>query len=62
MAYVRLVVAAEAALSLLDPSSLPELGRQGGVLTPMSAFGDVLLERLEKTGQWTLSTEILKDV
>lgn len=55
------VIAAEAALSLLDPSHLPELARQGGILTPMVAFGDVLLERLEKTGLFTLSAEILGD-
>ncbi|KZV69402.1 NAD-P-binding protein [Peniophora sp. CONT] len=55
------VVAAEAALLLLNPSKLPELAQKGGILTPMTAFGDVLLERLEKTGQWNLSAEILGD-
>ncbi|VDB91334.1 unnamed protein product [Peniophora sp. CBMAI 1063] len=58
--YTTSVIVAEAALALLDPSSLPELARQGGVLTPMTAFGDVLLDRLENTGQWTLSAEILR--
>lgn len=45
----------------MDPSSLSELAQQGGVLTPMSAFGDVLLERLEKTGLWSLSAEVLDE-
>ena len=56
------VIAAEAALSLLNPSHLPELAKQGGILTPMAAFGDVLLERLEKTGFCTLSVEFLDGI
>ncbi|VDB91338.1 unnamed protein product [Peniophora sp. CBMAI 1063] len=55
------VIAGEAALALLDPTRLPELAREGGILTPMTAFGDVLLKRLEKTGQWRLSTVILDE-
>lgn len=58
---VLAVITAEAAILLLDPSQLSELAQQGGILTPMTAFGDRLLERLEKTGPglWSLSTEIL---
>jgi len=39
---------AESALSIvLSYDELPPLGRQGGVLTPVSALGDVLIERLK---------------
>ncbi|KZV69400.1 NAD-P-binding protein [Peniophora sp. CONT] len=55
------VIAAEAALSLLNPSTLPELAQKGGILTPMTAFGDALLDRLEKTGQWILTATFLSD-
>ena len=46
----------------MNRSHLPELAKQGGILTPMAAFGDVLLERLEKTGFCTLSSEFLDGI
>jgi short subunit dehydrogenase-like uncharacterized protein len=50
----------EAALSIhLDGASLPELGKKGGVLTPMSALGDVLVRRLEGTGKFKFESGIL---
>lgn len=42
---------AEAALCIvLHADSLPPFGRRGGVLTPTTALGDVLVERLKKAG------------
>jgi len=44
---------AEAGLALAigrDSLSVIKEGRSGGVLTPASAFGDVLLDRLRKAG------------
>lgn len=67
---------AESALCLLLPFSsegnanldkkdnlhaLPSLARKGGVLTPMTAFGDVLIRRLEETGRFEFSSSIVSD-
>ena len=50
----------ESALTLLlARDALPELGRRGGVLTPMTAMGDALIERLEKSGRVTVQSEIV---
>lgn len=46
----------EAALSIvLDYERLPPLARQGGPLTPATALGTVLVERLEKTGSFSFT-------
>ncbi|KAI0316430.1 NAD-P-binding protein [Amylostereum chailletii] len=70
-AYVRTVVRgpgpllfsnfalAESALCLLNPASLPGLAQNGGILTPMSAFGDVLIERLEQRGLVSIESAII---
>ena len=39
--------------------ALPELAQEGGILTPMTAFGDVLIQRLEETGRFEFSSSIL---
>lgn len=53
---------AECALSLvLDGDRLPPLAKQGGFLTPASAFGPVLVERLEQSGFFSFSSEIEED-
>lgn len=53
---------AESALSLLlSHESLPELGKRGGVLTPMSALGSTLLDRLEKSGRFVFESSVLTD-
>ena len=39
--------------------ALPPLARKGGILTPMTAFGDVLLQRLEETGRFEFSSSII---
>ena len=41
--------------------ALPSLAREGGILTPMTAFGDVLLQRLEETGRFEFSSSIIGD-
>ena len=39
--------------------SLPPLAHSGGLLTPSTALGDVLVERLVKTGRFVVETEVL---
>jgi short subunit dehydrogenase-like uncharacterized protein len=52
----------EAALSIaLSHEQLPELGQRGGVLTPMSALGDVLIERLKASGKFEFESEVLEN-
>ncbi|ODN77520.1 hypothetical protein L202_04692 [Cryptococcus amylolentus CBS 6039] len=55
---------AESALSLILPppanTSLPPLAKKGGVLTPATAFGDVLLKRLEDSGNFEISSQIVE--
>jgi short subunit dehydrogenase-like uncharacterized protein len=43
----------ESAIALLPQNrdALTPLGREGGVLTSMSAIGDTLIERLKATGR-----------
>jgi short subunit dehydrogenase-like uncharacterized protein len=54
------VMIAEGALSLLlAQSELPEWARKGGVLTPASALGDVLVKRLEASGQMSFESEVV---
>ena len=53
---------AEAALSLILPppagTSLPPLATKGGVLTPSTALGMVLIERLSLSGKVQFKSEI----
>ena len=52
----------EAALAiLLDHDKLPALGKKGGILTPVAAFGDVLLDRLRPTGSFEEKVELIED-
>ncbi|KAF9462382.1 Saccharopine dehydrogenase-domain-containing protein [Collybia nuda] len=41
------------------PTGLPSFARRGGILTPMTAFGDVLLTRLTETGRFEFKYEIV---
>ena len=51
---------AECALSLvLEAEHLPAFAKRGGVLTPMTAFGDVLIERLKGSGRMTIESEVV---
>jgi len=59
---VPTVACVETSLSiLLDFDKLPKLGQEGGILTPMSALGDVLVDRLERTGRFVQHSEIVSD-
>ncbi|EGO00593.1 hypothetical protein SERLA73DRAFT_178436 [Serpula lacrymans var. lacrymans S7.3] len=54
------VMISESALGLLlDQNELPAHGRQGGILTPMSALGDVLLDRLRQSGRFEIESEVI---
>ncbi|SCV68717.1 BQ2448_838 [Microbotryum intermedium] len=47
----------ECALAIVkDYERLPPLARHGGILTPATALGPVLVERLEKTGYFSFTT------
>jgi short subunit dehydrogenase-like uncharacterized protein len=52
---------AESALALLFAHELlPALARKGGVLTPVTAFGDVLVERLRESGRFDFESGVLE--
>ncbi|KAF8599929.1 NAD(P)-binding protein [Ceratobasidium sp. AG-I] len=51
------VMVSESALLLLDRENLTELGKEGGILTPSTAFGGRLAEALEATGRFTVRIE-----
>ncbi|TDL16442.1 hypothetical protein BD410DRAFT_622891 [Rickenella mellea] len=53
------IMVIEAALCLLDRSKLPEIGRDGGILTPMTAFGDVLVERLKANERFEIESALV---
>lgn len=58
--FIAIVMISESALSiLLARDHLPPLAQRGGVLTPVTAFGDVLVERLERTGRFEFRSEVL---
>jgi short subunit dehydrogenase-like uncharacterized protein len=49
----------ESALGLLfDKDSLPPLSRGGGVFTPASGLGNVLVRRLDRTGSWKFESAV----
>ncbi|TFK25673.1 saccharopine dehydrogenase [Coprinopsis marcescibilis] len=66
----------ESALSLLLPppsaspevkktynpfSALPPMAKQGGILTPMTAFGDVLIQRLRDSGHFEFNAVVFDE-
>jgi short subunit dehydrogenase-like uncharacterized protein len=54
------VMISECALALaLDGATLPQISTGGGILTPMTAFGDVLVERLKRSGYIDIESELL---
>ncbi|KAL5512462.1 hypothetical protein ACEPAG_3115 [Sanghuangporus baumii] len=56
------VMASEVALSLLTAQEkLPLLARKGGVLTPMTALGPILLKRLSASGRFEIESSVLDD-
>jgi len=44
---------------MLDKDGLPPFGKRGGVLTPMTAFGDVLVRRLNACDRISIESEVL---
>ncbi|KAG9076176.1 hypothetical protein FS749_012081 [Ceratobasidium sp. UAMH 11750] len=57
--YLTAWMVAECAILLLDESNLTSLGREGGILTATTAFGDRLAPALEATGKFETSSEVL---
>ncbi|KAG8735274.1 hypothetical protein FRC10_010804 [Ceratobasidium sp. 414] len=53
------VMLVECALMLLDTSTLTNLAREGGILTPTTAFGGKLGQALERTGKFQMSSVLL---
>ncbi|KZT69673.1 hypothetical protein DAEQUDRAFT_726308 [Daedalea quercina L-15889] len=50
---------AECALSAaLEGDKLPRMAKEGGMLTPATAFGDVLVKRLEASGAFTFESDV----
>ncbi|GJE97550.1 saccharopine dehydrogenase-domain-containing protein [Phanerochaete sordida] len=57
------VMIAEGALALLlAHGALPEHVREGGVLTPASALGDVLVQRLRESGRFEIESGVVDAV
>lgn len=52
------VMVAETALALLpsNRTGLTALGREGGILTPMAALGETLVERLKSSGRFEVES------
>ncbi|KAG8903197.1 hypothetical protein FRB99_003609 [Tulasnella sp. 403] len=61
--YLTAVMVSEIAFGLLPPNRahLTSFGREGGVLTSMSALGLSLVERLKATGKFDFESEIISD-
>ena len=54
-----IVMASEAALALLDTTTLSPLARHGGILTPATALGDVLVSSLSARGLWEIKSDVV---
>lgn len=52
-------MASEAALALLDTTTLSPLARHGGILTPATALGDVLVSSLSARGLWEIKSDVV---
>ena len=55
-----IVMLAECALALLNPEKLSPFAQKGGVLTTATAFGDELVDRLNKTGKIQIESKLAK--
>ncbi|KZT05453.1 uncharacterized protein LAESUDRAFT_727099 [Laetiporus sulphureus 93-53] len=54
------IMISESALALLlERPALPPLAQWGGILTPATAFGDVLVRRLENSGRFQFESEVV---
>ncbi|KAJ7935359.1 Saccharopine dehydrogenase-domain-containing protein [Mycena leptocephala] len=54
-----LISEAALALALAPRETLPPIGRRGGVLTPATALGDVLIDRLVASGRVTFESKVV---
>ncbi|KAJ6491609.1 Saccharopine dehydrogenase-domain-containing protein [Mycena vitilis] len=54
-----LISEAALSLALVAREKLPAIGRRGGVLTPATALGDVLVDRLVKSGRVTFESKVI---
>jgi short subunit dehydrogenase-like uncharacterized protein len=58
--FLSSIMISECALALaLDGATLPQISTGGGILTPMTAFGEVLIERLKRSGYIDIESELL---
>jgi hypothetical protein len=55
-----LALVSESALALLDVPSLPPLAHHGGVLTPATALGHVIVQRLKEVDLVDVKTSVLQ--
>ncbi|CAD6578891.1 MAG: hypothetical protein CYPHOPRED_000699 [Cyphobasidiales sp. Tagirdzhanova-0007] len=56
------VMIAEAALAMImDYDRLPDIAKEGGNLTPVTALGEVLKDRLEKTGRFNWNISVVNE-
>ena len=52
----------ESALAiLLNKSALPSTAQEGGVLTPVTGLGEVVVERLKESGRWEFESRIIEE-
>lgn len=75
MRFCSVMISESALCLLLPPTSLssatkadynpfdhlPPMASEGGILTPMTAFGDVLIQRLKDTGMFEFSSQVVED-
>lgn len=59
LVYIALISEAALALALAPRETLPPIGRRGGVLTPATALGDVLIDRLVASGRVTFESKVV---
>ncbi|KAJ3894798.1 Saccharopine dehydrogenase-domain-containing protein [Lentinula edodes] len=58
--YLSPIMMAESGLALLlDKSALPALAKNGGVLTPAIALGDVIVKRLQEFAKFDIRCEVV---
>jgi len=54
------IMISESALAILfEKPALPSLAHDGGILTPASAFGEVIVQRLEKSGRFEFESSLI---
>jgi short subunit dehydrogenase-like uncharacterized protein len=61
--FPSIVIVSESGIALLPSNrkTLPKLGQEGGILTPTTAIGEQLAERLTATGYFDFETGELVD-